>query len=357
MRNYIYSLLTLALACVAGSAWAAGNPADYDYHTIWWGGHPDGLGYTFAPDFEANGYYYKIVDGGVELTRAPGTVSSSPELWDIPAVLPSSVEFKGRTYTIVKIGDCLFQENKWVTEITIPEGVKQIGKGAFYNAPNLTDVHLPSTLESIGEKAFAYSSLKSINLDGGIKEIGTYAFAGCKNLKYLTLGSETAQIGENAIGTIGWDLWTPAYVVAQYVWPTYLADLYCLATIPPAVDNTLSIKFKYGNYYTDPKYVKLVYETTPLHVPAESVELYRQTAPWNQFKTILGDGETGIAETVADGDGIRLEGGRIVGEGVMEVYDLGGRQVTRGISAQLPDLPAGFYIVRNSESTAKVFIR
>ncbi|MDE5749696.1 MAG: hypothetical protein K2H87_02880, partial [Duncaniella sp.] len=99
-----------------------------------------------------------------------------------------------------------------------------------------------------------------------------------------------------------------------------------------------------------------MYDICTLHVPAESVELYKQTAPWNQFKTILGDGESSISETVAEAEGIRLEGGRIVGEGVMDVYDLGGRQVARGTADQLPTLPAGFYVVRNSTSTAKLLI-
>lgn len=67
--------------------------------------------------------------------------------------------------------------------VVIDEGVKSIGDYSFYNAKNIENVTLPSTLESIGERCFAYSTIRDINLSDNIKGIGAYAFSRCPNLK------------------------------------------------------------------------------------------------------------------------------------------------------------------------------
>ena len=67
--------------------------------------------------------------------------------------------------------------------VVIDEGVTSIGDYSFYYAKNIENVTLPPTLESIGERCFAYSNISNINLPGNIKSIGTYAFSRCSNLK------------------------------------------------------------------------------------------------------------------------------------------------------------------------------
>lgn len=68
-------------------------------------------------------------------------------------------------------------------KVVIDEGVVSIGDYSFYNAKNVENVTLPSTLESIGDRCFAYSTIRDINLNDNIKSIGTYAFSRCPNLK------------------------------------------------------------------------------------------------------------------------------------------------------------------------------
>ena len=67
--------------------------------------------------------------------------------------------------------------------VVIDEGVTSIGDYSFYYAKNIENVTLPSTLESIGERCFMYSTIRDINLSDNIKSIGTYAFSRCYNLK------------------------------------------------------------------------------------------------------------------------------------------------------------------------------
>ena len=60
---------------------------------------------------------------------------------------------------------------------------------------------------------------------------------------------------------------------------------------------------------------------------------------------------------MSDGDAIRVEGGRIVADGNIEVYTPDGRLVATGYADELPALPSGLYIVRTSAATAKIVLR
>lgn len=80
--------------------------------------------------------------------------------------------------TLVKIGDYAFNGVKGLKgDIVIPEGVEEIGAGAFQNCVNIESVTLPSTLRIIGKQAFSgCTNLKSINLVEGLTEMGNRAF-------------------------------------------------------------------------------------------------------------------------------------------------------------------------------------
>lgn len=89
--------------------------------------------------------------------------------------------------------------NSMITEITIPEGIETIGKGAFKNCKELTKVTLPTTLESICTGAFeGCSSLKSIEIPEGVETIQKNAFYGCTSLWKVTIPSSIKIIGPKA---------------------------------------------------------------------------------------------------------------------------------------------------------------
>ena len=84
--------------------------------------------------------------------------------------------------------------NSSLETLVVGEGVKRISDKAFCNPvsnyyvghPNLRSVVLPSTLESIGEKAFALcSSLETVTLPEGLTSIGAQAFEGCTKLDLI----------------------------------------------------------------------------------------------------------------------------------------------------------------------------
>ncbi len=90
---------------------------------------------------------------------------------------------------ITEIGSKVFYLNGTITKVTLPEGVTTIGTAAFSRAYNMTDVVLPSTLKVIGQEAFAGCvKLKNINLeDTKVESYGKYSFIGNEGIETLTL--------------------------------------------------------------------------------------------------------------------------------------------------------------------------
>jgi len=70
-----------------------------------------------------------------------------------------------------------------VAKVCVPDGIRQIGPGAFWNNLNINEVILPSSISSIHGDAFVYcENLDSINIPPQVSEIGDDPFAGCPNL-------------------------------------------------------------------------------------------------------------------------------------------------------------------------------
>ena len=77
--------------------------------------------------------------------------------------------------------------------ITLPEGVKEIGEKAFKRS-FIESVKLPESLSKIGFEAFSKSALKSVTIPSGIKELnGT--FDSCKSLAKANLPAGLKKIG------------------------------------------------------------------------------------------------------------------------------------------------------------------
>ena len=97
-------------------------------------------------------------------------------------------------HEIEEIGDFSFSPNNSklkpetiqnrcrITKVTVPEGVKRIGAGAFMGCSSLSEVCLPDSLESIGCNAFQDCiSIREIHLPKTVSIDGA-AFSGCISL-------------------------------------------------------------------------------------------------------------------------------------------------------------------------------
>lgn len=90
--------------------------------------------------------------------------------------------------TVTEIGVYAFYECTSITSIVIPSGVKEIGECTFMGCTKLNSVTLPNTLTTIGEKAFRQCTTSSnpmkLTLPKSITYIDNTAFEYCS---YLTL--------------------------------------------------------------------------------------------------------------------------------------------------------------------------
>lgn len=88
---------------------------------------------------------------------------------------------------VTEIGKAAFFSNSHVQSIIIPEGVRVIGERAFAGCNNLTKVYMPQSLVRIGEKAFASTGLTFVEIPKNVYGIGMRAFINCNQLKEVTI--------------------------------------------------------------------------------------------------------------------------------------------------------------------------
>ena len=72
----------------------------------------------------------------------------------------------------------------YINKLVIGDGVKSIMEGAFAQEKYLTSVKLPSSIESIGENAFSYTSLTEINIPAKVDYLSGKMFYGSRISKF-----------------------------------------------------------------------------------------------------------------------------------------------------------------------------
>ena len=101
--------------------------------------------------------------------------------------------------SVTHIGERAFYECENLLSIVIPNGVTHIGEFAFSSCNNLTEVVIPNGVTRIEEGAFAYCpELTKIILPGNITRIERLTFASCKKLE-LVIPPQIVHIGTNAL--------------------------------------------------------------------------------------------------------------------------------------------------------------
>ena len=66
-------------------------------------------------------------------------------------VIPETITYERREYSVTSIGDYAFSDCTGLTSISIPNSVTSIGDYAFYGCTGLTSITIPSSVTSIGE--------------------------------------------------------------------------------------------------------------------------------------------------------------------------------------------------------------
>jgi len=186
------------------------------------------LGFNaFAYDAEIDGIYYNF--SGDEATVTSGNFSYS---YSGSIIIPESVTYEGKTYSVTSIGLSAFDGCSGLTSITIPNSVTSIGIKAFWNCFGLTSITIPNGVTNIGSDAFSgcrgltsivvestntvfdsrndcnaiietatntlVAGCKNTIIPSSVTSIGYSAFYGCSGLTSITIPNSVTIIGNSA---------------------------------------------------------------------------------------------------------------------------------------------------------------
>lgn len=176
-------------------------------------------------------------------TRAFGNCSSLTSV-----IIPNSV---------TTIEEEAFRECDNLSSVVIGDGVKNIERLTFLLCTNLSSITIGNSVESIKFGAFMRcTSLTSVNIPNSVTTIVSEAFEECSNLSSVVLGNSVTSIEEQAFRLCSKleDFYSYAEQVPECHWSSFSGSNRKHAT---------------------------------LHVPAASLEAYRNAEPWKNFGSIV----------------------------------------------------------------------
>lgn len=149
---------------------------------------------SWAYDFEVDGIFYEIN----EYDKKSVMVTNGPLRYSGHIVIPSTVDYRGKTYSVTSIGSSAFY-NCILTSIVLPSSVTSIEQSAFASCTKLTSIVIPNSVTSIEVKAFRNcSSLTSIVIPSGVTSLESEVFYGCSSLTSIDIPSSVTSIEDCA---------------------------------------------------------------------------------------------------------------------------------------------------------------
>lgn len=215
---------------------------------------------------------------------------------------------------------------------TIPDGITIIGRCAMQNC-ELTSITIPQSVKVIKERAFENTALKSITIPRSVLKMEQGVFDRNKEL-------ETISVDE---GNIVYD--SRDYCNAIVETPTNTLFAGCKTTFIPssvvAVDNLSCEEMQDLYCYAEnvPIATILFPSSTILHVPSGSMEVYKATTPWKNFKEIVPIGNENSIDIATDKQQIPVIW-----------YDL------NGIRLNNRPIQKGIYIIKTSIGLSRMVV-
>ena len=106
--------------------------------------------------------------------------------------------------TLKTIGNRAFYENDGVTSLIIPDGVETIGDTAFGDWDGITSVIIPDSVQTLAWGNFtACQNLSNVTIGAGLTTIKDNMFNGCSSLQTITIPNNITVIEMNAFANTG----------------------------------------------------------------------------------------------------------------------------------------------------------
>jgi len=99
--------------------------------------------------------------------------------------------------SVTSIGNSVFYQCTELSEVTLPAGLTEIGRSMFYICSSLKSIAIPEGVTTIGGYAFYESGIKNIVIPEGVTTLEPYAFSGSK-VESITLPASLKRIGVSA---------------------------------------------------------------------------------------------------------------------------------------------------------------
>ena len=149
-----------------------------------------------------NPYFAHLASTQGSVTYTMLTNKEKTKIIFAPGAKPTQFSASGTTYLtsitipdqITEIGDYAFYGNPTLKTVNFHAGITRIGLGAFYDS-QLTRVNIPNPDCEIGNSCFSNSQVGSVTLPQGMRKLGRHVFFYCVNLTSLTLPEGMEEIG------------------------------------------------------------------------------------------------------------------------------------------------------------------
>jgi len=165
--------------------------------------------------------YYVLYNSGKLLLRGSGATYDY-EISDSPFYESEEIKKLVVSEGITEIGNSIFERCSNMTMASFPNTLKRIGKRAFFQFSDggLTTLQIPSSVDTIGDEAFANQSMVTVTLPETLTTLGTYLFQSadalqsvrvecaeipafcfvrCKKLNQMTISKNVKKIGANSV--------------------------------------------------------------------------------------------------------------------------------------------------------------